>query len=263
MSRSFIIAVVALALLSGCNRGTKTELDGGQASEPQIAAGDGPPLVTPQIGQLQVTALGHALFVDVCVRNLGHAEPLLRRAGERNLQLIREDVGRQGSATGPIRLYGIRAPSGAILIGLLINQQADGCAVVLGRPDTNLAMALLSGMALTWTRDGSRVLPVAMASPPGTTSQVYYRVQSTGNAARMPAPDWTFGLSVGADGTGMFLATLPRRARPNAPTLPGAPDQPGPPPAQPFVPHGILRNAVLEGRPSPLFPVILRGIATL
>lgn len=231
MSRSFIAAAAALALLAGCASSAAPDITETAASQSSPIDEAGP------TAQRRLTAAAHAIFVDVCVRYLGRAEPLRRRAEERNLVLIRDDIRPPNAPEETVRLYGIRAPNGGVMIGMMVNAPADSCAVAMTQPEMGLALALASQMALVWTRGGSRVTPVAPPGRPDIGARIFFRVQSTGEAARRPAPDWIFGVTMATDGSGLFQAILAPRARR------GAPEEPddAPPPSMP--PRGILRNA--------------------
>jgi hypothetical protein len=231
--RRVLTAFASLALLAGCAR-MGAPAEGSATAE---VTGTAPAPAGAGRGQQQLTAAAHALFVDVCVRYLGRVEPLRRRAEERNLVLIQEDIRPQSAPSESVRLYGIRASDGGVIIGMMVNANADSCAVAIMRPETSLALALASQMALVWTEGGSRVTPVA---PPGRAdigARIFFRVQSSGDAARRPAPDWIFGVTVATDGSGLFQAILAPRSRPGPRSPDPSEDAPLP------VPRGILRSA--------------------
>lgn len=159
----------------------------------------------PDGDAIERTAVGHALFVDVCIRHLGAPEALERQAEARSLRQIGADL--EGTETRPeaLRLYGLPNDAGRVGLGLAFSLSAQSCSVFFRDADPGLALAFTAQLALARARAGAEVTPIVRNATALAATSSGYRVQA-GDAP--PGADWAFGLTIARDGIAMFHAQL-------------------------------------------------------
>jgi len=184
-------AVLLLPILAGC------------AAQPDKTASFG----TPQDARAPTPArIAFALFLDVCVQNLGRRADMERQAVSRQFRSV-DAAGWRSDQTGEaVRVWAANAngPAWQTPVVIAVPDSGSTCAVRIRSTDIAQARNLAAEMATVYSRSGGRVTLHTSRGPADAPTLVSYRVVSN----QLPASEWGFSASLSSDGHVWYMAMM-------------------------------------------------------